>query len=274
MVNYSNGKIYKIEAINAPDDEKVYIGSTTKQYLSQRMDKHRSDYRNWKDGNEKYSKITSFDLFDKYGIENCVIVLIELVNANSKDELLAREKHFIKTMNSINKLLPKMDKEEKYEQRHKYYESNKERIKMYQEKNKEIIKEVRKERERINQDVIKVKTKAYKDNHKEELKIKRKEYAEKNSDKIKSDWKKYYDIHKEEIKERRKQRYHSEIIKTTEETTKIALQQKQYRENNKDKINLIIKAPYECICGSEITKGEKARHEKTIKHHNFLNATK
>ena len=45
MVNYNNGKIYKIE--NNIDDM-IYIGSTTKQYLSQRMDKHRSSYKRWK----------------------------------------------------------------------------------------------------------------------------------------------------------------------------------------------------------------------------------
>jgi hypothetical protein len=42
MVNYGNGKIYKIESHLG---DKIYIGSTTKQYLSQRMDKHRSEYR-------------------------------------------------------------------------------------------------------------------------------------------------------------------------------------------------------------------------------------
>ena len=41
MVNYSNGKIYKIESDLG---DLIYIGSTTKYYLSQRMERHRFDY--------------------------------------------------------------------------------------------------------------------------------------------------------------------------------------------------------------------------------------
>ena len=70
MVNYENGKIYKIESYLG---DKIYIGSTSKQYLSQRMDTHRSNYKKWKKG--KASSITSFQIFEKYGIENCSIVL-------------------------------------------------------------------------------------------------------------------------------------------------------------------------------------------------------
>ena len=69
MVNYSNGKIYKIESHLG---DKIYIGSTTKEYLSQRMDNHRGHYKVWKNG--QGNKTTSFELFDEYGIENCKIV--------------------------------------------------------------------------------------------------------------------------------------------------------------------------------------------------------
>ena len=41
MVNYSNGKVYKIEPISGGEEGDVYIGSTTKRYLSQRMNTHR-----------------------------------------------------------------------------------------------------------------------------------------------------------------------------------------------------------------------------------------
>ena len=75
MVNYSNSKVYKNEPIVEHEESDIYIGSTTKHYLSQRMDAHRADYKQWKD--EKHNKTTSFDLFDKYGLENCQIVLLE-----------------------------------------------------------------------------------------------------------------------------------------------------------------------------------------------------
>ena len=42
MINYSNGKIYKIEPINGEDGD-VYVGSTTKEYLSQWMATHRNN---------------------------------------------------------------------------------------------------------------------------------------------------------------------------------------------------------------------------------------
>ena len=71
-MNYKNGKIYKIESHLG---DKIYIGSTTKQYLSQRFVNHRSDFKMWQ--NEKIPRrVNSFILFEEYGVENCEIVLI------------------------------------------------------------------------------------------------------------------------------------------------------------------------------------------------------
>ena len=103
MVNYSNSKIYKIEPIVEHEEGEIYVGSTTKQYLSQRMDKHRNDYKRWRDG--KTNKLTVFDLFDKYGIDNCKIYLLESVIAISKDELLAKEGYYIRTLKCVNRCI-------------------------------------------------------------------------------------------------------------------------------------------------------------------------
>ena len=139
MVNYSNGKIYKIEPICDHDEGEIYIGSTTKQYLSQRMDKHRSNYKQWK--NNKYRKVQVFEIFDKYGVSNCQIVLIETVNAESKDELLAREKHYIKSSKCLNKINPLRTIEEKRIQRNEivkaFHLKHPDKIKEYREANKE-----------------------------------------------------------------------------------------------------------------------------------------
>ena len=86
MVNYQNTKIYKIESHLGP---KIYIGSTTKQYLSQRMDTHRGNYKQWKKGNG--GNVSSYILFDEYGLENCNILLLESYPCNSKDEKAAKE---------------------------------------------------------------------------------------------------------------------------------------------------------------------------------------
>ena len=139
MVNYSNGKIYKIEPICDHDEGDIYIGSTTKQYCSQRLDTHRGNYKLWK--NNKYRKVQVFEIFDKYGVSNCQIVLIETVNAESKDELLAREKHYIKSCKCLNKKNPLRTIEEKRIQRNEivkaFHLKHPDKIKEYREANKE-----------------------------------------------------------------------------------------------------------------------------------------
>jgi len=100
-MDYSKGKIYKIESYLGP---KIYIGSTTKHYLSDRLASHHGDYKRWKQGLR--SKITSFNIFEEYGIKNCRITLIESCSYNSKDELKSREAHFIRSMDCVNKQIP------------------------------------------------------------------------------------------------------------------------------------------------------------------------
>ena len=168
MVNYSNGKIYKIEPNCEHEEEEIYIGSTTKEYLSQRMEKHRSSYKYWKEG--KCGKTNSFILFEKYGVENCNIILLEYINAQSKDELTAKEAEYIKNYKCINKLLPFQTNEERKEK-------NKDKNKTYRLQNKDKIQKIKKEYYQDNKD----KFKEYYENNKDNIK----EYREKNKDKIK-----------------------------------------------------------------------------------------
>ena len=69
MPDCSLGNVYKIEPIGGDD---IYIGSTTKKYLSQRMSWHRASYKLWKAG--KTNKTTLFDVFNKHGIDKCNII--------------------------------------------------------------------------------------------------------------------------------------------------------------------------------------------------------
>ena len=154
MVNYSNGKIYKIEPECDYDEGDIYIGSTTKKYLSQRMDLHRCHYKRWKIGLQ--NKTTSYDIFDKYGLENCDIILLENVNASSNDELKAREAYYIKTLKCVNRCLPLrkideyiMDNKDKILSYYKeYYQINKEdkfkKLNEYYRNNSDKINEKRK----------------------------------------------------------------------------------------------------------------------------------
>ena len=147
-INYKNGKIYKIEPTCEHDEGDVYIGSTTKQYLSQRMTAHRTMYKSFKD-NKVNKRVRAYDLFDKYGIENCDIILLELVEANSRDELHIREAHFIKTIKCNNKMIPTRTQQE-------YYQDNKEKIseqeKQYRQDNKEKISEQKKQYHQNNKE--------------------------------------------------------------------------------------------------------------------------
>jgi predicted GIY-YIG superfamily endonuclease len=115
MVNYENAKIYKI-VCNITG--KVYIGSTTKRHLSGRLTQHVYDAK-------RNINITSKQIILNGDYD---IVLIELYPCKSKDELRARERHYIETMECVNKCIPNRTKAE-----HAlvYYQRNKEKIKQY-----------------------------------------------------------------------------------------------------------------------------------------------
>ena len=95
---YERAKIYKIWSTQG---DKIYVGATCKEYLSQRMVAHRGDYNKWKSG--KHGKISSFILFEEYGLENCFIELLEAKECNSKDELLQLEGKYIRELECVNK---------------------------------------------------------------------------------------------------------------------------------------------------------------------------
>ena len=127
MPNYQNSKIYQIIPVCEHEEGDVYIGATTRN-LSERMATHR--------------KITnpcrSSHLFTKYGVENCVIELIELYPCNSKEELKQREGTIIRERNCVNKVIPNRTKKE-------WETINRDKIlgyqKIYFQKNKEYIYE-------------------------------------------------------------------------------------------------------------------------------------
>ena len=101
MVNYQNSKIYRI-IVNIEAVYEIYVGSTTEENLCDRMKIHRSNYRRWKDG--KAGKCMSFDLFEKYGLENCKIILIEDFPCENRQQLIAREQYHIdRNPNCCNK---------------------------------------------------------------------------------------------------------------------------------------------------------------------------
>jgi hypothetical protein len=150
MPNYQDGKVYMIWA---GDDR--YYGSTVNT-LSRRFTVHKSSYKT------KTKPTNCHLLFDKYGVENCKIELVELFPCNSIDELHAREGYYIRVNNCLNKVIPLRTQEELKEY-HKNRHSN-----YYNEHKEELLEKKNK----------------YNNEHKDKRKEYRKAYYEKNKDEI------------------------------------------------------------------------------------------
>jgi hypothetical protein len=171
MPDYANGKIYKIEPICDHKVEEVYFGSTTRR-LCDRWGNHKSKFKT------NNNKCCSVILFSKYGIENCHILLVELVTASSKEELTAREAFYIRNNNCINKNIPDRKPAE-------YHTDNKEKIDEYRAENKDKIAENRAEYYIKNKDKIDEERAKYNIKNKDRIAEYYAEYYIKNKDKIK-----------------------------------------------------------------------------------------
>ena len=133
--NYQNGKIYQVVDIAY---EQCYFGSTI-DTLPNRFKGHKTTYQQYLNGNKrKYTSL--FDMFDKFGIENCKIELVENYVCSSIAELHKREGYYIKNNDCINKNISGRSAKERYndnpepykEKNKNYYQNNKNgRIKEY-----------------------------------------------------------------------------------------------------------------------------------------------
>ena len=145
MVDYSQGKIYKIVG----EDGSTYYGSTV-QTLRRRMNRHRCDKKT-----SAYQEIIS-----KMDYE---MILIENYPCQSREELERREGWYIRENPCVNRIIPRRTHQEFYqdnreailENRKVYYEHNREEIlekckvtvKKYQLANYEKIRTQQKARE-------------------------------------------------------------------------------------------------------------------------------
>lgn len=163
---YQNGKIYKI---TGTDDSMVYIGSTIRT-LGQRFKNHLSDYRRWKNG--KYHNITAFELFEKFGVENCNMVLVEKFPCNDKESLERREGHHIKITNGCVNIMVAGRSRKEYADDNKdsitnyqktYYETNGEKIREngianYKKNQKQKLEYAKRYKEENKEKIQKIKT--------------------------------------------------------------------------------------------------------------------
>jgi len=131
---YQRGKIYKI-VDNTTDN--IYIGSTCEPTLARRLAKHVGDYTHHLKNPKARHPTTSFSLF-KNGNYN--IILIEQCPCNSKDELFARERHYIELLDCVNKVIPGRTQKE-YQKTEKSIAYQTKYIKQWRAENKDKIKE-------------------------------------------------------------------------------------------------------------------------------------
>lgn len=92
MADYSKGKIYRIVG-----GDGVYIGSTTRD-LRFRWTEHTYAYK-------KGGSRSVFELFNKYGVDNCRIELVEEYPCTTRQELHRREGEVIKECQCVNSLI-------------------------------------------------------------------------------------------------------------------------------------------------------------------------
>ena len=151
MVNYSNGKIYKIVDNT---NNSIYIGSTCEPTLARRLAGHVGSYKRYLKTNK--SKVTSYQILENGNFD---IVLLELYPCENKDALCARERYYIESLECINKNIAGRTRQEwktdhndhilQYAKDH--YELNKERISLYY---KEYYQ--KKKLEKVNIDTLEI----------------------------------------------------------------------------------------------------------------------
>lgn len=96
MINYKNGKIYKIEF-----DGYLYVGSTAKKMLCERRGNH---VRNYAEPKNATMPLYSTIRLRENLWQGIPIILLEAYSCSSKDELWAREQHW------IDKLKPNLNR--------------------------------------------------------------------------------------------------------------------------------------------------------------------
>tara|TARA_R110002020_G_scaffold128969_2_gene288997 strand:+ start:1564 stop:2274 length:711 start_codon:yes stop_codon:yes gene_type:complete len=196
-VDYSKGLIYKL-CCKDPTITDIYIGSTTNMRNRKNRHKNACNNPNTKDYNYKvYQTIREFGGFDNWDM-----ILVEYVNATSKQELEKEERVVIELLKpNLNSSIPTRTNKE-------YRKDNKEKIseikKIYNQKYKQQIKTWKALWYEENKEKILEKNKIYYKENKEKFKEKQKEYREENKEQIKEKAKQYSEQNKKKIKEREK----------------------------------------------------------------------
>jgi len=114
-ITLKTGTVYKIYSTLNPNE--IYIGSTI-QKPHTRFLGHKSHYKNGRNISVKI-------IFDKYGVDTCIIEIIEQKQINESSEIMKLEQIHIEQNNCINKRAA--------------YMSRKDTTKLYRERNHDEI---------------------------------------------------------------------------------------------------------------------------------------
>ena len=172
MVNYQQGKIYKI-VCNMTG--MVYVGSTCEQRLSQRLTKHVATYKQYLKGNHTYC--SSYDIIEKGNYE---IILLETCPCSNSEELRMRERVYKENINCINIYNPCKTKEDARE-----WNMN------YRNENRDLINAINKKSRDNNKEKIALYHKQWREQNKETLKEAKRKYYYENIEQIKAHQKEY-----------------------------------------------------------------------------------
>lgn len=230
MIDYSKGKIYKLEPISG--ESECYIGSTCSE-LDDRKKRHENQYND-----TTVHKCTSRLLFDKHGINGVKITLIEDYPCENREQLHKREGEWqVKTPNCVNKNIAGRGQKQYYqdtrdtrlEYQNRYYGEHKQQARAYQD--------------------------SWRAENKESYKKSYKKYYQDNKERLKQ---KYQDK-KEHCKEQYRMKKEEELQSEKDEALK-----------NKIEIDRIKaldnKTHYHCGCGSIVMAPNKSLHLKSKKH--------
>lgn len=97
-----------VYTITSPDGSEVYVGSTTQQPHI-RWGKHRYEYQATVDGKKK-AYCSSFGLFERHGYYACIFKVVE---ETTVEERMARERHWIDMVATVNIEHPTLNAEDK-----------------------------------------------------------------------------------------------------------------------------------------------------------------
>lgn len=185
MVNYNNGKIYKIELDGCKE---IYVGSTTR-LLCHRIGQHRAEAKTKPKPVHKY--------INDYGWDKAHIVLIEDYPCERREQLEARERYWIEKLGpTLNIRIPTRTYNE-------WCDANREAIaarkKEYREANREAETARKKEYYEANREAIAARYKKWSGANRESIAARQKEYREANREAIAAREKKWREANHEAV---------------------------------------------------------------------------